>query len=116
MSGRFKIIFLLAQFLLVVLLCACSDVQADAPGPSFEPIESFVGGLSNAVQSKDRDRVFRDPHVAHRQAAGIVRIAKNASMRAFAATSHHRRRRILRSARKLLPAAAGSVAALCTGP
>ena len=60
MSGRFKIIFLLAQFLLVVLLCACSDVQADAPGPSFESIESFVGGLSNAVQSKDRDRVFRD--------------------------------------------------------
>lgn len=60
MSGRFKIIFLLAQFLLVVLLCACSDVQADAPGPSFEPIESFVGGLSNTVQSKDRDRVFRD--------------------------------------------------------
>ena len=60
MSGRFKIIFLLAQFLLVVLLCACSDVQADAPGPSFESIESFVGGLSNAVQNKDRDRVFRD--------------------------------------------------------
>ena len=60
MSGRFKIIFLLAQFLLVVLLCACSDVQADAPGTSFESIESFVGGLSNAVQNKDRDRVFRD--------------------------------------------------------
>ena len=60
MSGRFKIIFLLAQFLLVVLLCACSDVQADAPGPSFESIESFVGVLSNAVQNKDRDRVFRD--------------------------------------------------------
>ena len=60
MSGRFKIIFLLAQFLLVVLLCACSDVQADGPGPSFEPIDSFVGGLSNAVQNKDRDRVFRD--------------------------------------------------------
>lgn len=60
MSGRFKIIFLLAQFLLVVLLCACSDVQEDGFGPSFEPIESFVGGLSNAVQNKDRDRVFRD--------------------------------------------------------
>lgn len=60
MSGRFKIIFLLAQFLLVVLLCACSDVQEDIFGPSFEPFESFVGGLSNAVQNKDRDRVFRD--------------------------------------------------------
>ena len=60
MSGRFKIIFLLAQFLLVVLLCACSDVQEDGFGPSFEPFESFVGGLSNAVQNKDRDRVFRD--------------------------------------------------------
>ena len=60
MSGRFKIIFLLAQFLLVVLLCACSDVQEEGYGPSFEPIESFVGGLSNAVQNKDRDRVFRD--------------------------------------------------------
>ena len=60
MSGRFKIIFLLAQFLLVVLLCACSDVQEESFGPSFEPFESFVGGLSNAVQNKDRDRVFRD--------------------------------------------------------
>ena len=60
MSGRFKIIFLLAQFLLVVLLCACSDVQQEGFLPSIEPIESFVGELSNAVQNKDRDRVFRD--------------------------------------------------------
>lgn len=60
MNTSFKRFSHFAQVAFIVLLCACSDVQADAPGPSFESIESFVGGLSNAVQSKDRDRVFRD--------------------------------------------------------
>ena len=60
MSRIFKNIFRFAQVAFIALLCACSDVQQEGFVPSIEPIESFVGGLSNAVQDKDRDRVFRD--------------------------------------------------------
>lgn len=60
MIKNFQKINRLAWVLLVVLLCvSCSpDIHTSSPTP--EVLDSYVGGLSSAVQKKDRDRVFRD--------------------------------------------------------
>lgn len=60
MITNFKKISRLAQTLLIVLLCVSCGPDIHTDGPNLDPLDSFIGGVSTAVNNKDRDRVFRD--------------------------------------------------------
>ena len=60
MITNIKKISLFAQTLLIVLLCVSCGPDIHTEGPHLGLLDSFVGGESSAVNSKDRDRVFRD--------------------------------------------------------
>lgn len=60
MITNFNKISLFAQTLLIVLLCVSCGPGIHTDGPHLEPLDSFIGGASTAVNDKNRDRVFRD--------------------------------------------------------
>ena len=60
MITNIKKISLFAQTLLIVLLCVSCAPDIHTEGPHLGISDSFVGGESSAVNSKDRGRVFRD--------------------------------------------------------
>jgi hypothetical protein len=60
MNKNFQKINRLAWVLLIVLLCVSCGPDIHTSFPTPEVLDSYVGGLSSAVQKKDRDRVFSD--------------------------------------------------------